>query len=89
MFSPFPSIRVFGFSRGQSINSSQAQKIFWTVYGGSGRDIDALSELKGEGGGEVLYPPNTKFKIESKAYEEDEEDNDLKTWRLTVREIVA
>jgi hypothetical protein len=66
-------------------NFKDKQQILWTVYGGSGKDIDALSELEGEGGGEVLYPPNTKFKVESRAYEENGTD---KVWRLTVREIV-
>jgi hypothetical protein len=70
-----------------TINSSAKGKIFWTVYGGSGRDIDALSQLKGEGGGEVLYPPNARFKVESTSFEEDP-DGETKTWRLTVREVV-
>ncbi len=71
-----------------TITTVAEQTIIWTVYGGSGKDIDALSEMKGEGGGEVLYQPRTKFKVEAKSIDPQQQGSNNKVWRLTVREVV-
>jgi len=37
-------------------------RLIVTVYGKTGKDVAKMSGAAGEGGGEVLYPPGTRFK---------------------------
>ena len=48
-------------------------RLIVTVYGKTGKDVAKMSGASGEGGGEVLYPPGTKFKTLQiqRPYDED------------------
>jgi hypothetical protein len=64
------------------VSGEALASVIWTVDGRSAKDIADMAQFK-EGGGEVVFLPNAKFKVLDRNFE----DGAKRVWRLTVQEV--